>query len=165
MRITGMNTHTRVGTLLLLALSLTACAATPGRIKQDQPVPALEVRAGLALEGYDAVAYFDGGEPLAGTTQFTHQWQGATWRFASAAHRAAFAAAPERYAPQYGNYCAFAVSRGTTAHGDPKLWAIVDNRLYLNNNRFAQQLWNEDRTGNISAADQNWPLLPKTPLQ
>ena len=162
-----MNTLARIGVspLLVLALLLAACAATPGRVKQVRPVPAIEVQAGLALEGYDAVAYFDGGTPLLGSAQYTHQWQGAAWRFASAAHRDSFAAAPDRYAPQFGNYCAFAVSRGTTAHGDPKVWAIVGNRLYLNNNRFAQQLWNEDRTGNISAAEQNWPLLPKSPLQ
>jgi YHS domain-containing protein len=151
--------------LFTAVATLSACVATPGRVKQVKPVPALEAKAGLALEGYDAVAYFDVGEPQAGSSQFTHQWRGATWRFASAAHRDAFTAAPERYAPQYGNYCAFAVSRGTTAHGDPKVWAIVGDKLYLNNNRFAQQLWNEDRPGNISAADQNWPLLPKAPLK
>jgi hypothetical protein len=148
-----------------MALILIACAATPGRIKQVKSVPTLDVQAGLALAGYDVVAYFDGGEPRLGSAHFTRQWQGAAWRFASAAHRDAFSAAPERYAPQYGNYCAFAVSRGTTAHGDPKVWVIVDNHLYLNNNRFAQKLWDEDRAGNISAADQNWPLLPKSPLQ
>jgi hypothetical protein len=140
---------------------LMGCAATPGRVKQEKPVAVPEARAGLALEGYDAVAYFTDGAPLLGNAQFTQQWQGARWQFGNAAHRDAFAADPARYAPQYGNYCAFAVSRGTTAHGDPKLWAIVDNKLYLNNNSFAQQLWNEDRPGNISAGDQNWPLIPK----
>lgn len=138
---------------------LAACAATPGRIKQAQAIPPLEARAGLALEGYDAVSYFDVGQARRGTGAYTYRWQGAEWRFESAAHRDAFAASPERYSPRYGNYCAFAVSRGTVAHGDPTLWKIVDDRLYLNNNRFAQQLWDEDRSGNIAAADLNWPLL------
>jgi hypothetical protein len=140
---------------------LAACAATPGTIKQDVAVPALEAKGGLALEGYDAVSYFEAAQARRGNRNYSFAWQGAQWHFESAAHRDAFAAAPERYAPRYGNYCAFAVSRGTTAHGDPQVWAIVDGQLYLNNNRFAQQLWNEDRPGNIAAADLNWPLLPK----
>jgi hypothetical protein len=140
---------------------LAACAATPGRIKPQRAVPPLETRAGLALAGYDAVSYFDAAQARRGSRDYSYRWHGAEWRFESATHRDAFAATPERYAPRYGNYCAFAVSRGTTAHGDPQIWAIVDDRLYLNNNRFAQQLWNEDRAGNIVAADLNWPLLPK----
>jgi hypothetical protein len=151
--------------LAALTLSLfDGCAATPGRVTQTRPVPALDAAHSLALEGYDAVAYFETGQPQRGVAEFSYPWQGASWRFASAARRAAFAADPRRYAPQYGSYCAYAVSRGITAHGDPQVWAIVDNRLYLNNNRFAQQLWNEDRPGNIAAADQNWPLLPKLPV-
>jgi len=153
----------KTGSLIawFVCAALAACAATPGRISQDRAVPELETRDGLALEGYDAVSYFDAAEARRGSREHSVHWQGAEWRFESAAHRAAFAATPERYAPRYGNYCAFAVSRGTTAHGDPRVWAIVDDRLYLNNNRFAQQLWNEDRPGNIAAADTNWPLLPK----
>ena len=158
-----MNTCMLRAPLMVLTIALTACAATPGKIKREAPVPALDTQAGLALEGYDPVAYFDSGAPLKGAMAFTYSWQGATWRFATAAHRAAFAATPERYAPQYGGYCAYAVSRGTTAHGDPGVWAVVGDRLFLNNNRFAQQLWNQDRAGNISAADVNWPLLPKLP--
>jgi hypothetical protein len=146
---------------LLGCAVLAGCAATPGRIKTDRAVAPLEARAGLALEGYDAVSYFDAGQARRGSGAFRHRWRGAEWHFGSAAHRDAFAADPERYAPKYGNYCAFAVSRGTVAHGDPAIWAIVDGRLYLNNNRFAQQLWNEDRPGNIAAADQNWPLLTR----
>jgi hypothetical protein len=156
-----MNLRFKAAATALATLLLAGCAATPGRVKQTMPVPALDAAHSLALEGYDAVAYFEAGEPQRGTTQFTYWWRGATWRFASAVRRDVFAADPLRYAPQYGNYCAYAVSRGTTAHGDPEVWAVVDNKLYLNNNRFAQQLWNEDRPGNIRAGNLNWPLLPK----
>jgi hypothetical protein len=159
-----MSTRASIG-IALVACGLFACVATPGHVRHDRPVPVLDAQSGLALEGYDTVAYFRAGAPQPGSPQFTKLWRGAAWRFASAANRTAFAADPDRYAPQYGNYCAFAISRGTTAHGDPKVWAIVNNKLYLNNNHFAQQLWNEDRSGNISAADQNWPLLPKSPLE
>ena len=145
----------------IASAALAACAANPGRIKTTEAVAPLEARSGLALEGYDAVSYFDAAQARRGSHEHRYVWQGAEWRFESAAHRDAFAASPERYAPRYGNYCAYAVSRGTTAHGDPNVWAIVDDRLYLNNNRFAQQLWNEDRPGNIAAADLNWPLLTR----
>lgn len=159
-----MKSRMVMAAIALSALLLAACAASPGRIRQTRVVPALEAEHGLALEGYDAVAYFEVAQAQRGTEQFSYRWRGARWHFASLVRRDAFAANPERYAPQYGNYCAFAVSRGTTAHGDPRLWAVVGDRLYLNNNRFAQQLWEQDRADNISAADQNWPLLPKQAL-
>jgi YHS domain-containing protein len=154
-----MNNRTAATAWMCLALA--GCAATPGRIRVSNAIPALDLVRGQALEGYDTVAYFDGAEAARGRSGFSYRWQGADWLFSSSEHRDAFAAAPEHYAPQYGGYCAFAVSRGTTAHGDPKVWAVVDGKLYLNNNRFAQELWNEDRPGHIAAADQNWPLMPK----
>src|SRR5512134_970368 len=86
----------------------------------------------LALRGYDAVAYHTEGRPVAGRAEFEYRWNGARWRFASAAGRDRFAASPERYAPQFGGYCAYAVSRGYTADVDPEAWRIVDGALYLN---------------------------------
>jgi YHS domain-containing protein len=157
-----LRTYRRNLIALIPALALVACAATPGKIKHTEPVPALDLVSGQALEGYDPVAYFNASAAERGKAEFSYQWQGAQWRFTSAANRAAFIAEPSRYAPQYGNYCAYAVSRGTTARGDPNHWAIVDGKLYVNNNRFAQQLWNENRPGIISAGDLNWPLLPKS---
>jgi YHS domain-containing protein len=150
--------QTLVWPLLLL---LGACAAIPGKISVTEPVPALNAPTGVALEGYDSVAYFTDGKPIKGDDAYAHQWHGVQWKFSSPEHQAAFAAEPERYAPQYGGYCAFAVSRGTTADGDPHQWAIVGDKLYVNNNAFAMQLWNQDRSGNIEAADVNWPLIPK----
>jgi hypothetical protein len=151
----------RIFALMTAALLLIACAASPGRVRQAGPVPAIDVVHGQAMEGYDPVAYFELQRPVKGRAEFSHHWQGAEWRFDSAHHRDLFIASPDAYAPRYGSYCAFAVSRGTTAHGDPNVWRIVDSGLYLNNNRFAQELWEKDIPGNIAAADQNWPLLPK----
>jgi YHS domain-containing protein len=151
---------TRIVTLLML-LGLAACAATPGHVHQGKTVDEINNQSGLALQGYDPVAYFKEGKTSIGDAAITFQWQGATYRFSSLEDRQAFMANPERYAPQFGGYCAFAVSRGTIANGDPHQWAIENDRLFLNNNALAMTLWNQDRPGNIRAGDENWPLLPK----
>ena len=147
-----------------LAILLVGCATRPGVIAVTKAIPAIHAPHGLAVHGYDAVAYFSEQRPIEGSPDFVHRWHGAEWRFASREHQVAFAADPERYAPQYGGYCAFAVSRGTTADGDPQQWAVVADRLYLNNNAFAKSLWDRDRNASIAAGDINWPLLPKQPL-
>jgi YHS domain-containing protein len=116
---------------------------------------------GLAVKGYDVVAYFDEGRPVKGTAEFTHDFQGATYRFASAGSRDRFAKEPARYVPQYGAFCAYAVSRGYTADTDPLAWRIVNGKLYLNYNKGAQQKWEEDVPGNIAKGDANWPGLSR----
>ena len=113
----------------------------------------------LAIEGYDPVSYFGDGKPAKGDKQHTFDWMGATWRFTTAERRDRFAADPERYAPQYGGYCAFAVSKGTTASIDPEAWTIVDEKLYLNNSLKVRERWSRDIPGNIARADANWPRL------
>ncbi len=114
---------------------------------------------GVAIRGYDPVAYFDVGRPERGRSKHSHEWMGATWRFASAERRDRFAADPERYAPRYGGYCAYAVSQGTTAPIDPEAWKIVDGRLYLNKSPRVQELWEQDVPGHIARADANWPRI------
>ena len=149
---------------LLAAVIVFGCAATPGKVSQTRPVDELNLKQGVALRGYDPVAYYTDQTAVAGDPAISYQWQGATWLFSSAAHREVFEADPAHYAPQFGGYCAFAVSRGTTADADPQQWAIVDGKLYVNNNAFAKKLWDQDRPGNIVAGDTNWPLIPKQPL-
>jgi len=112
-----------------------------------------------AIRGYDAVAYFTMGEPTRGSDQFTTSWQGATYKFASAANLALFKEEPEAYAPQYGGYCAYAVSKGATAGTVPEAWTIVDGKLYLNYSLAVQQRWRKDVPGHIRAADRNWPAV------
>lgn len=114
-----------------------------------------------AIDGHDPVAYFVEGRPIKGSREFTHEWRGAVFRFANAKNLAAFQAAPEKYAPQYGGYCAWAVSQGYTADVDPDAWKIVDGRLYLNYNRDVQKKWEADVPGHIRQADANWPVLLK----
>jgi enamine deaminase RidA (YjgF/YER057c/UK114 family) len=136
-----------VGSLLLLA-------ASPGRGE--------ELR--LAISGYDPVAYFTDSRPVPGRSEFEHEWHNARWRFASLAHRDAFASDPERYAPQYDGYCSMGVVGVAVAPShkdtvDPEAWAIVDGKLYLTHTRAGLELWRENAAENIKQGHQNWPAV------
>jgi YHS domain-containing protein len=119
--------------------------------------PRIYAEGGVAIDGTDPVAYFTEGAPVAGSAEHVVDWQGATWRFASEANRAAFAADPEAYAPQYGGWCAWAVAEGYTASTVPEAWSVVDGRLYLNYSRRVQRRWERYIPGNIARGDANWP--------
>jgi hypothetical protein len=121
--------------------------------------PVNETLLGVAVKGTDVVAYFTEGRVREGERAHSFEWMDAKWRFASAEHRDLFAADPEKYAPAYGGYCAYAVSQGATAPIDPEAWKIVDGRLYLNLDRDIQQIWEQDVPGYIAKADENWPKL------
>lgn len=114
---------------------------------------------GLALQGYDPVAYFTEGRPVEGSDDFETDHDGYTYRFSSQANLDAFIAEPEAYLPQYGGYCAWAVAQGTTASTNPHNWSIVDGKLYLNYDDAVQARWEKDIPGNISKADTNWPRV------
>jgi YHS domain-containing protein len=144
-------TQTRRALLGLLLLAPVAAVA--------QSASAIFTDRGLAMRGYDPVAYFTEGRPTRGQAAFTHQWNGATWRFATAAHRDMFAADPAKYAPQYGGFCAWAVSEGYHAPVDPNAWKIVDGKLYLNYDRRIQRQWEADVPGRIARGDANWPAV------
>lgn len=116
---------------------------------------------GTALKGYDAVAYFKEGRAAKGKDEFRHDWLGAKWYFANAANRDEFAKTPERYAPQFGGYCAWAVGHGYTANIDPEAWKIVDGKLYLNYDKSVQKMWEQDVPGWIKKGNENWPKLKK----
>ena len=116
---------------------------------------------GVAIKGYDPVAYFTDGHPVKGSRDFTFTWNDATWQFASAAHRDLFAHDPAAYAPQFGGYCAWAVSQGYTAGIDPASWKIVAGKLYLNYDSDVQARWAQDIPGFIAKAEKNWPVLLK----
>ena len=114
---------------------------------------------GKAIQGYDPVAYFAEGSAVEGSSEFKTDWNGATWHFASAENRDKFAANPEQFAPQYGGYCAWAVSQGYTAKIDPEAWSIHEGKLYLNYSKGVRQQWSKDIPGNIVKGDKNWPGL------
>jgi YHS domain-containing protein len=113
----------------------------------------------LKLKGYDPVAYFTAGKPVKGDAKFEFKWMGATYRFSSQENLEQFKKAPEKYAPQYGSYCAYAVSQGYTASVDPEAFDIVNDKLYLNYSKSVQKKWREKRDDYIAAADKNWPEL------
>ncbi len=117
--------------------------------------------AGKAINGYDPVAYFMEGKPVEGESEFSLDWNGARWLFTNAENRDQFRATPERYAPQYGGYCAWAVSQGYTAPTDPEAWKIVGGKLYLNYSKSVQTRWSRNIDQNITAGDTNWPGIEK----
>jgi hypothetical protein len=110
----------------------------------------------LAIKGYDAVAYFQAGKALKGNESYTFQWHNLTWQFQSKENRDLFATGPEKYAPQYDGYCAWAMTEARKAQADPEVWKIVEGRLYLNCSTTAYEKWSRDLPGNIKKADANW---------
>lgn len=115
-----------------------------------------------AISGYDAVAYFTAGEPVAGSDQYSMEYKGAVWKFASREHLELFRAEPEAYAPQYGGYCAWAMAEGDTASTEPELWTIHDGKLYLNYSRRINARWKENMLEYIEQADRQWAELEPT---
>ena len=116
-------------------------------------------RDGVAIKGYDPVAYFTDNKPTKGDAKFASTFEGATYRFASAEHKKRFDEQPAKYAVQYGGFCGYAVSQGYTADVDPDVFVINEGRLILQNNRRALKLWNEDAAASLKSADANWPKL------
>ncbi|MDX1642734.1 MAG: YHS domain-containing (seleno)protein [Thermoanaerobaculia bacterium] len=117
----------------------------------------------LAMHGYDPVAYFVDGAPRRGSAEHSLLWNGAVYRFVTRQNLDRFAVEPERYAPQYGGFCAYGVSVGKKFDGDPHVFAIVDGKLYLNLNPSIQTIWEEDVAGNIAKAEHQWPAIHSTP--
>jgi YHS domain-containing protein len=149
---TGMP-QIRPFALLILAILTLSVAASAASINQTE---------GVALKGYDPVAYFTENKAVPGSEQFSTQYQGATYKFESAANRDIFVANPTKYAPQYGGYCAYGVAHGDKADVDPDAFTVVNGKLYMNYDKAVRFLWKRDIPGNITKADQNWPDLSKT---
>jgi YHS domain-containing protein len=146
------------------ALRLTVLLAVLAVITPP-PAVAAPVWTGLfgteaAVGGYDSVSYFSG-RPEVGSDAFTTSWKGATFKFANARNLATFKANPARYAPQYGGHCAWAAANNYRFAGDPKVWKIVDGKLYLNYNRSVQVKWEADIPGLVAKGDSNWVSLGK----
>jgi len=114
---------------------------------------------GVALRGYDPVAYFREGRPVKGLAAYTAKYKGSTFQFVSPVNRDAFVADPTTYAPQYGGFCAYGADGGYKAATDPAAFSVVDGKLYLNYDRAVQKEWNKDVPGHIVKADKNWPTV------
>jgi YHS domain-containing protein len=114
---------------------------------------------GLAIQGYDPVAYFTDNRPVKGDAKYRSPHEGATYQFASADHKKMFDAAPAKYAPQFGGYCGYAASINKVSPISPEFFQVLDGRLVLQHNQRAWDLWNKDVPGNLKKADANWPGL------
>lgn len=114
---------------------------------------------GIALKGYDPVAYFSEQKATEGKKEFTYEWSGTQWLFSSQANLDTFKAAPQKYVPQYGGFCAYGVSENHKSPTDPNAWTVVDGKLYLNYSLKVKELWSKDIPGRIQKANGFWPTL------
>lgn len=151
---TSRRASPRLRSFLTACFTLAAFAIPSAALATD---PIYENWRGLAIRGTDPVAYFTEGKPVDGSSDHTFEYMGATWRFSTAANRAAFLAEPEKFAPKFGGYCAWAVSQGYTASTAPEAWTIVDGKLYLNYSKSVMKDWLADRDAFIVKANKNWP--------
>ncbi|KAL6068796.1 YHS domain-containing protein [Balamuthia mandrillaris] len=126
------------------------------KIKQEKRI--FKNKKGVAIGGYDCVAYFEQGRALKGTPQLSERWSDAEWWFHSDSNRELFRKDPARYAPQYGGYCAFAVANGSTAATSPEAWKVVEGKLYLNYNKVVRALWNKAEDA-VVRGDQHWRTM------
>ncbi len=115
----------------------------------------------VAILGHDPVAYFTDGRPVKGQDEFVTEWMGAKWKFATATHRDLFKSSPERYAPQYGGYCAYGVSQDNLVGIEPDKFRVIDGKLYLNYNASVQATWLKDPAAYIKLADAKFQALLK----
>ncbi len=131
---------------LCLALSANAFAVAPIFSTEEG-----------AIRGYDPVAYFTQHKAVKGKKELSFTWQGAEWHFSNAANLAAFKADPDKFAPQYGGYCAYGVAQGYTPEIDPQAYKVSNGKLYLNLSKAVLKKWQKDMPTYIKDADKNWP--------
>ncbi|MGB8193761.1 MAG: YHS domain-containing (seleno)protein [Chitinophagaceae bacterium] len=114
---------------------------------------------GKAIKGYDVVAFYTDAKPIAGNEKFVHNWKGVSWLFNTQEHLDSFKISPEKYAPQYGGYCAYGIADGHKAPTETGTWTIIENKLYFNYNDKVKQLWNKKPKEYIEKADNNWKVV------
>ena len=117
------------------------------------------VQSGKAIRGYDPVTYFTESKPVKGNEKHAYKWNNADWYFSSQQNLDLFKANPEKYAPQYGGYCAYGLSNGYKAPTDADAWTIENGKLYLNYNTDVREMWNKEKKERIEKADKNWPQV------
>ncbi len=117
----------------------------------------------MAIKGYDVVAFFTEAKAKKGSENFTYRWKDTNWLFESQDNLDMFKKDPEKYAPQYGGYCAYGTADGHKAPSETDTWTVKDNKLYFNYNKKVQQLWSKDIPGYIEKADKNWIEIKDKP--
>ncbi len=145
---------------LLLIVALGSGLAFKSHLQADVPPQTANVDdSGIAVAGYDVVAYATTGQAMPGLPRFSSRHDGAVYRFASTKHRTAFEADPDRYLPEYGGYCAYGVRMGRKLPIDPTAFEQVDGKLYVFLDRATKLTWKEDKGSNIQIANRIWPDL------
>ncbi|WP_420602351.1 YHS domain-containing (seleno)protein [Flagellimonas sp.] len=109
-----------------------------------------------AINGYDPVAYFTHNEAVLGNETYTYDWNNAKWNFSSEENKQLFTENPEKYAPQFGGYCAFAISKGFTANSSPDSFELINDKLYLFDNEDVKLSWKENLEENLRVSEENW---------
>lgn len=142
-----------------LASAATMPFATLAATRAFAAQPPVFATGGVAINGFDPVAYFTDSKPVLGLAAHTVDWDGAMLQFASDQNKAMFESDPVKFAPKYGGYCAYAVSKGYTAETVPEAWHIHEDRLYLNFSKSVQALWTVRKRHHIRSADANWPSV------
>ncbi len=147
--------------LIAVALTLLAVQVAPAMAAESISVSNGLTAAGgpLAIHGFDAVSYFEGGSAMRGKAEFSAKHDGAVYRFASRENMRRFVRSPEKFAPQFGGFCAYGASVGKKFDGDPEVYRIVDNKLYFNLNPEIKATWEKDLADNIRKAGSNWPQI------
>lgn len=140
--------------LLLVALLILAAWTIPRQTLAREPE--IFAPGGIALQGYDPVAYVTLGKAVKGSASYALMWRGATWYFASAEAMTAFEMNPQAYAPQYGGYCAYAMTMGTMVPTAPEAFAVAGGRLFLTHSLEIRAIWEKDIAGNVALADAHW---------
>jgi YHS domain-containing protein len=141
----------RLGYVMFLVLAVASAFAEKTLVNVDE--------AGIALKGYDPVAYFTDNAPMKGQPQFSSRYKGATYYFASAEHKKTFDTNPAKYEPQFGGFCAYGVSKGYTVKIEPDAFQVVDGRLLLQYDKSVREKFRQDTPGNLKRADSNWPTI------
>lgn len=156
-----MKLSRRIILAAIIAAPVAAVATTASVTPAMADKPAIFAPGGKAIRGYDPVAYFTQKKPVKGDPRFTYKWKGATWYFSSAANLRRFKSNPNRWAPQYGGYCAYGIAQGYVVKIEVDQWAVVNGKLYLNYSKGVQSRWKKDIPGYIKTADKKWPSILK----
>ena len=145
--------------IFAIALMLAGMLLLAGHVSANTSEINLADSESLAVQGYDVMAYWNDGEAKEGDPDISFEYKGAMWHFASVENRDAFAEEPEKYAPQYGGYCAYAAGNNALAPIDVNAWTIHEDKLYLNYSDGIRERWSKDIEAYIASADKNWPGL------
>ena len=155
----------KINTLILSGIVILGLGMTQAHA-DESPINTLsgslfDTKTGIAIKGYDPVAYFMQNKPVKGVDAYVYEWQGAKWKFANQADLDAFKVNPAKYAPQYGGYCAYGVANDNLVSIEPDKFTIIDGKLYLNYDGDVQTKWLKDTAGYIRKADGKFTALLK----